>query len=158
MKSRLAFPLLALWVCILSGCYLNGHLYPVQGPLAAQTPPPVFNARMSGAFNSGSLTVTLTNGEVCKGAWSMVNQNQPAGAGSGASSAPNLSSAWDAVYGQGFYTAHILGAKLRVQGVLTGNKGTILHVELSRPDTPNGLNEIKGVGADNNGNVYKLAF
>jgi hypothetical protein len=113
---------------------------------------------MSGAFNSGNLTVTLTDGEVCKGAWSTVNRNPTAGAGNGASSAPDLPSAWDAVYGQGFYTAHILGAKLHVQGVLTGNKGTILHVELYRPDTPNGLNEIKGVGMDNNGNVYKLAF
>ena len=158
MKLKLAFPLLALWVCILSGCYLNGHLYPVQGPLAAQTPPPVFNARMSGAFNSGSLTALLTGGEVCKGAWSGVNQNPAAGAGSGASPAPDLSSAWDTVYGHGFYTAHILGARLHVKGVLTGNKGTILHVELYRPDTPNGLNEIKGVGTDDNGNVYKLAF
>ena len=158
MKTRLAFPLLTLWICILSGCYLNGHLYPVQGPLAAQTPPPVFNARMSGAFNSGNLTVTLTDGEVCKGAWGSVNQSQPAGDGNGASAAPNMSSAWDTVYGQGFYTAHILGAKLHVHGVLTGNKGTILHVELYRPDTPNGLNEIKGVGVDNNGNIYKLAF
>lgn len=159
MKAKLFVVLATLSaVSTLSGCYLNGRLYPVQGPLASQTPPPIFSVRMSGAISTGTLTVTLANGEVCKGAWGMVNRNPTRGGQGAAQAPPNLLAAWDTVYGQGFYTAHVLGAKLHVQAVLTGNKGTIIHAELYRPDTPNGLNEIRGVGVDNNGNIYKFSF
>ncbi len=158
MKSKYILAPLMLGVCILSGCYLNGRLYPVKGPLAAQTPAPIFSARMTGAFNSSNLQVVLSDGEVCKGAWDMVNRIQTQGSQKNANPAPNLSAAWDTVYGQGFYTAHILGSKLHVESTLTGSKGTILHVELYRPDTEEGLNEIKGVGIDSSGNIFKLVF
>ncbi|HVN93762.1 MAG TPA: hypothetical protein VMT38_08700 [Terracidiphilus sp.] len=158
MKLKPVLLLATLAACLLSGCYLNGGLYPVQGPLAARTPPPVLHARMSGAFNSGHLTVTMLDGEVCKGEWDMVNRMQTQGSQKDAAPGPNLSSDWDIVYGQGFYNATILGSRLHVHSILTGNKGTTLYVELYRPDTPNGLNEIKGVATDNNGNVYKLTF
>src|ERR1035438_4890106 len=32
--------------CVLSGCLRVAHLYPVQGPLAAQTPPPVYAVKV----------------------------------------------------------------------------------------------------------------
>jgi hypothetical protein len=41
---------------------------------------------------------------------------------------PNLAFAWDAVYGQGFFVAKILGKKFG-QGVFIGNQGTLLQVE-----------------------------
>lgn len=65
MKARFA-PVL-LCVSVLSGCYLNGRLYPVQGPASAQTPPPIYAARISGGLRSGSFTATLQNGERCTG-------------------------------------------------------------------------------------------
>lgn len=158
MRGKYVYAGLILCVCILTGCYVNGRLYPVQGPLSAQAPPPIFSARMSGALFSGNLTIVLADHEVCTGTWGMVSRKPTAGNTSTTKATPDLSSAWDAVYGQGFYTSHILGARLHVQSELTGNKGTILHVELYRPDTQEGINEIKGVGKDNNGNLYKLVF
>jgi len=55
MKAGFALALALLGTCVLSGC-VNAHLYPVQGPLAAQTPPPIYEARLVGAFNSGKVT------------------------------------------------------------------------------------------------------
>ena len=74
--------------------------------------------------------------------------------------ATNMSAEWDTVYGTGFYVAHVLGAKLYARAVVTGNRGTILNVEIyrpldqaeSKPGTP------KGVTKDNKDNIYKLVF
>ncbi|MGB6803488.1 MAG: hypothetical protein WBE31_14575, partial [Candidatus Sulfotelmatobacter sp.] len=62
---------------------------------------------------------------------------------------PNLAFAWDAVYGEGFFVAHILGNEFG-QGVFTGNQGTVLQVE-----TLDGRN---GVAVDNKGNTYKMVW
>lgn len=158
MKAKLVLAPILLFACAVSGCYMNLRLYPVQGALATQIPSPIFAAKLTGAFNSGHMTVTLTNGEVCKGAWGAVNRAPTQGNTGSATTTADLSSAWDAVYGQGFYTSHILGSKLHVQGVLTGTKGTVLSVELYRPDTSDGLNEVKGVARDNKGNLYKIVI
>src|SRR5436305_1583238 len=64
---------LLLWGgLLLSGCYRGGHLYPVQGPLARQTAPPVYRATMHGVLNSGGLTITLPDGEICQGRWAVM--------------------------------------------------------------------------------------
>ena len=152
-KSAAAF--LLLLAGTISGCYLNGHLFPVRGPLASMTPPPTLSARVSGEFNSGNMSVTLPDGEICKGQLSTVSQNPAQNNGHQGAS---LASAWDSVYGQGFYTAHILGAKLLLRGRLTGNNGAFLVVELYRPVTPKGVGEVKGVGSDNSGNIFKIGF
>jgi hypothetical protein len=62
---------------------------------------------------------------------------------------PNLAFAWDAVYGEGFFVAHILGNKFG-QGVFTGNQGTVLQVE--------SLDGRNGVAVDNKGNTYKMVW
>jgi len=141
-------------VTLLSGCYLNAHLYPVTGPLAAETAPPIYSARITGALNSGSMKVTLASGEVCQGDWSLVSRSQPS---SGAAEV-NWAAVWDAVYGSGFYNANVLGEKLHVRGTLTGSKGTTLNVELYRRDVPGQMTEIHGVAEDNDGNIYKVAI
>jgi len=71
-----------------------------------------------------------------------------------------MSAEWDAIYGPGFYVAHVLGARLYARAVLTGNQGTVLNVELYKPDTPENSNvsSIRGVAKDNRENVYKVAF
>src|ERR1035441_5547048 len=105
-------PLLLVGSCTLSGCYLNARLYPVNGPLSARTPPPIYAARISGAIRSGSFSATLENGEVCKGSWTSISNSPKQNNGHVSvddSSAPELVSAWDTVYGQGFYRANVLG-------------------------------------------------
>jgi hypothetical protein len=153
MKTRVLFLLCAL--SLLSGCYRVGRLYPVQGPLAAQTAPPIYAAKMTGAFNSGNITVTLANGEVCTGAWGLVS-SRPTDAGA----APNVNwpRVWDAVYGGGYYTANVLGAPLHVRSTLTGSKGTTLDVEMFRRNVPGQMTEIQGVARDSGGNIYKIVI
>jgi hypothetical protein len=124
-----------LFMSLLSAC-ATARFYPVQGPLTEQTPAPVYVAKLTGAFYSGSVSATLSDGEVCKGHWEVVprpNASTSVGTG-GNQSADTLSAEWDTVYGLGYYTAHILGAKLYARSVLTGNRGTVLNLEMYRPD------------------------
>lgn len=65
----------------------------------------------------------------------------------------NLAFAWDAVYGQGYFVAHILGEEIE-QGVFTGDKGTVLQVEWSLSGIPDQV-YVQGVAIDNKGNIYK---
>jgi hypothetical protein len=163
MKSHLVVVLLC--VSILWGCSATARLYPVQGPLSSQTPPPVYVAKMTGAFTSGDFSATLNGSEKCTGRWSQVSRPKASvdtAAAASSLSAENMSAEWDTVYGQGFYVAHVLGARLYAKAVLTGNKGTILNVELYKPDVPDHNNiptaTIRGVAKDNHDNVYKVAF
>jgi hypothetical protein len=158
----------ALWPILLaiftmSGCSHTARLYPVQGPLSAQTPPPVLVGKITGAFNSGDLSVKLSDGEVCTGRWSVVHPPQVA-KGENAAVAQTMTgmpAAWDAAYGQGFYVSHVLGTRLHAQAELAGDRGTVLNVEMYRS-----LEEhaealpasIKGVAKDNKDNIYKVAF
>lgn len=160
MKARLVMALLA--ISLLPACIVKGRLYPVQGPLSAQTPVPVLSAKASGIFNSGNMSVVLSDGEVCKGRWE-VGQAIPAPKGTitgNPSSGDDMPSVWDAVYGQGFYVSHVLGNKRFARAVVTGNRGTILNVEMYRADEgrPNSTPDIKGVAKDNKDNIYKVVF
>jgi len=160
MRSRLNVALLGF--CVLSGCSLTGRLYPVKGPLATLSPSPVYVAKITGFRNSGDFSVVLGGGEVCNGRWQEVpRSNTSSKTGTPENmAATNMSAEWDTVYGTGFYVAHVLGAKLYARAVVTGNRGTILNVEIyrpldqaeSKPGTP------KGVAKDNKDNIYKLVF
>jgi hypothetical protein len=73
----------------------------------------------------------------------------------------NLAAAWDTVYGNGFYVAHVLGQRIRIQGVIPCDQGTILNVQAyqySGGDDKNPTLIRQGVATDNKGNIYKLAF
>jgi len=163
MKTKLALALAALCVCMLSGCYAAGRLYPIQGPLASQAPPPIFAAKASAGIKSGSFTATLANGEACKGNWTSVSTAPTQNGGVPANNQPqsNLAAAWDTVYGNGFYVAHVLGQRIRIQGVIPCDQGTILNVQAyqySGGDDKNPTLIRQGVATDNKGNIYKLAF
>jgi len=146
----------------LAGCSATARLYPVQGPLSQQNPEPVFVAKMSAGLHSGNFNVVLDNGEACRGRWTLVPRpNGPANAAIPASpSIGTMASEWDLVYGQGFYVAHVLGARQYARAEITGNRGTVLHVELYVPDQreEQSIASIKGVAKDDNGNIYKIAF
>ncbi len=151
MKSKLFFVLLG--VSILMGCRATGRLYPVQGPLSAQTPTPVLLAKLTGAFNSGNISVALTDGEVCKGHWATVPRPQASKGAAATGTAPpsEMSPVWDTVYGSGFFVSHVLGKRLYVQTVLTG---------VYKPDgnAQNTVGSIQGVAKDSKDNIYKLVF
>ncbi len=108
------------------------------------------------------MSVVLGDGEVCKGRWSTVPRAQvPKGAATAStSSTDGMPSVWDTVYGSGFYVSHVLGTRLYVRSALTGDRGTVLNVEMYRPDNneSNIRGAIKGVARDNKDNLYKLAF
>lgn len=152
MKRTCRFCLALLSASLMSGCVYHAKFYPVRGPLAKKTPIPVLRARFTGPFSSGSISLTLPDGEVCKGRWHAASTpaNSP------------LQSVWDSIYGQGFYVAHVLGAHYYAQATLRENRGTILNVEMYRSETSDnpGHEErgpVRGVARDNQGNTYKIA-
>lgn len=163
MKARFAVALVG--ALFLSGCLRVAHFYPVQGPLAAQTPLPIYSGRITGVINSGSISATLANGQQFTGKW----KAQSAGALAKESRAGvvppfNLSAEWDAVYGSGFYTARVLGAHLFARTTLTGRQGGALQLEMISEPVENGnpkypaAPEVRGVARDQQGNVYKVTF
>jgi lysozyme family protein len=117
---------------------------------------------MSDGVHSGNINVVLDNGEAYKGRWTQVPRpNRPANVVIFASpSYVSMASEWDMVYGQGFYVAHVLGARLYARAEITGNRGTVLHAELYKPDKieQQDIASIKGVAKDDKGNIYKIAF
>ncbi|MFZ0820816.1 MAG: hypothetical protein WAM91_12160 [Candidatus Acidiferrales bacterium] len=159
MKAKLS--LLLVFVCFLSGCIAIGHFYPVQGPLSAQTPLPVYSAKLTGAFNSGNISVDLGAGQTCKGRW-VAGRAEPAPNGpSGGSASPDMPAVWDFVYGPGFYTAHVLGVRLFARALATCANGDTLTVEMYRRDNLGEIHtpiEIRGVAKDNRDNIYKVVI
>jgi len=149
-------------VSMLAGC-ATARLYPVQGPLSEQNPTAVYVAKLSGALTSGSFKVILSNGEIGNGRWSQIARpNRSSDSGAPAAASDDMIAAWDTVYGQGFYTAHVLGARLYAKAEVTGNQGTVLHVQMYKPEPvkveAQSTANIKGVAKDDQGNIYKVAF
>jgi hypothetical protein len=170
---------------ISTGC-ASARMYPVQGPMA-ETPGPVYTAKLTGLLYSGDITIKSSTGEVCKGHWTLVkggtsedgvsptaaNASSTNASATNAALAPGtappdpgpssvaegMPAAWDAVYGPGYYVAHVLGQRLYAHALVTGNQGTILNVEFYRVYRgQNEPGEIHGVAKDNKGDIFKLAF
>ena len=135
MKSVLL--LCAAVLVSISGC-ATGHLYPVQGPLSALTPAPVYKVKMG---NGDQISATVANGEVCNGTWLDLVQEDP--------TAREMAADWDLVYGKGFFLANVHGNIGIARAILTCTKGTTVNVEFS---------STQGVAKDSNGNVFKLTF
>jgi hypothetical protein len=153
------FCLIILGICAMLGCSAKARLYPVQGPLSAQTPLPVLVGKVTGGpINPKNISVVLSDGEVCKGRWAMVHPVKvPKGANTATAPATNgMQAVWDTVYGPGYYVSHVLGTKYYAQSVASGDKGTVLNVEMYMPEAGSG--GIKGVAKDNRDNLYKLVL
>jgi hypothetical protein len=133
MKSAL----LLFAAVLLSGC-AAGHLYPVQGPLSAQTPVPSFKVSMD---NADAISTRLPGGKLCRGTWLDVAQGDP--------TARDMSDAWDLVYGKGFFLANVLGKITVARAILTCSNDMKVTVE---------FNTTKGVAKDTNGDVFRLTF
>jgi hypothetical protein len=140
-----------LTAAMLGGCIVPGGFSPVRGPLSKQSPIPTYAATMSGLF-SGTISVALDSGEVCKGPWALVSNTVP---GTSTTTPIDMVADWDSVYGTGYFAAHVLGNKLYARATVTGNMGTVLHAEFSNENNAPG--NTKGVAEDNNGNVFKVS-
>ncbi|MBZ5616294.1 MAG: hypothetical protein LAO23_19975 [Acidobacteriia bacterium] len=161
MKTKLGFILVGISMTL--GCTHTVRFYPVQGSLSAQTPSPVLVGKVTGVITPKDISVVLSDGEVCKGHWVIVHPVQvPKGATTATAATTNgMPSAWDTVYGPGFYVSHVLGARLYAQAAVSGDKGTVLNVEMYRPmNEPEAIpgDSVKGVAKDNKGNIYKLVL
>ncbi|HEV2701282.1 MAG TPA: hypothetical protein VGV09_06610 [Steroidobacteraceae bacterium] len=132
---RSALPLFA--AVLVSGC-ATGHLYPVQGPLLEQKPPPIYDVKMDRA---DLISARLGHGEVCYGNWLDVVKEDP--------SARDMEAEWDIVYGKGYFAANVLGHLGIARSTITCNKGTKVTFE---------FDSMKGVGKDDKGNVYRITF
>lgn len=164
MKIGLAI-LMLVSTCVVAPCATPGNFYLVQGPLSSQTPI-AFSADLKREPYPRSLSAVLANGEGFQGRWKSGAagktrmQDVPV-----VPPQPELTAAWDAIYGQGFFVAQILGAKNFARTVLTGSKGTVLQVEIHwrmsdvyRDSRNATLLDIEGVAQDDKGNVYKVVF
>ncbi len=127
-----------------------GHLYPVQGSLALQSPIPIYQVTISGIGNSGTMSTSLPGGEVCRGNWALLQQDDP--------SVSKFAADWDSIFGHGFFVANVLGNSAIVRAVLVGNHGTTLNLEFHAITPGKPTNDVKGIAVDNNGNLFKLTF
>jgi len=114
---------------------------------AAQQPAPAATLKIAG-LSSGNISAKLADGEICKGRW----KTAPA------TSSNPMASLWDSVYGQGYYVAHVLGTRAYVDTVLYGSRGTVLTLQMYRPESQekDEFTPIRGVAKDNHGTVYKV--
>ena len=123
---------------LMAGCGGDGQLYPLQGPLATQKPPPVYKVKIE---TESTMSATRAKGDVCKGPWSNVAPEDP--------TSRAMSTDWDLVYGNGYFLAKVLGNATFSRAVLTCPNGTTLNLE---------FNSDKGVAKDDKGDVFKLTF
>ena len=157
MKKQSSVLLVLLGLLIMAGCATTATLYPVQGPLAQQASVQTIEARVDGIMgNSGKITLTMPDGEVCKGRWSSVAPafTTYSSAQASGSVSSGLANVWASVYGNGFAIGNVAGVN-RGQAVLMGTRGAVIQVEfLTGSGTANGY----GVAVDNKGNTYKVLF
>jgi hypothetical protein len=167
MRTKVALAFLGM--CIISGCHGYGHLYPVQGPLASMSPVPTYTFSISypgspkyDRNQTGEVSMVLANGEAFSGPWTMAyDKSGKQASGAAAPGSDSMAAAWDAVYGQGFYVAHILGANRVAHVALTGTQGTVLQIEWwdqSHAGDGTTIVGTRGIGQDSKGNIYKLVW
>ena len=165
MKTLFALLLFSCAAAV-SVAAVPGNFYLVQGPLASQSQPPLYSASYKGdLLNPEGISATLAGGESFRGKWISVTPGKRRFSAPPVPPEPELRAAWDAVYGPGFYVAHILGANFFERTIMNGSKGTVLQVEIYRrvhdsdgdPRVAAPI-DIQGVAQDDKGNIYKVVF
>jgi len=99
MKARLWFAVLAFFLMV--GCSATARLYPVQRPLMAQSPAPVFTGKFTGVLNGEvSLLCCPTVSCARAGGPEMVPVKGSQGTQSAPPPAsPDMPAIWDQIYG-----------------------------------------------------------
>lgn len=144
--------------CIVPGAPQRLRMYPVQGPLAAPSRFQAITARASGLL-SGTITVTLPDGEAFSGPWEPVISKEGSEGGAGAEApGKTLAAEWDLVYGPGYYVANVLGSMYHMSATLKGDKGSTLEFEANRlrQGGDRSYDPLLGVARDSHGNVFKV--
>lgn len=139
-----------LALILVAACSRPVHVFPIAGPRAESRRGESIQGKVSGLL-SGRVTLHFPGEGDYSGAWSLVPQESR---GHGEDHA--WASAWDTVYGKGYFQAHVLGAAFRARAALQSGPGAKLAVEFYRVegrDTP-----VLGVAHDQAGNVYKLTL
>ena len=140
-----------------TSCSITASLYPVEGPLAKISPLPVIPVKVSNVTSdSGPITLTMPNGEVCTGRWSVVAPKYTAISNSSSSGtiSSGLDQAFVHIHGSSVTSGALPGIN-RGQAMVTGTQGTIMEVVfLVGSGTASGY----GAAKDNRGNIYKLLF
>jgi hypothetical protein len=146
---------LALALLANTGCSTTASLFPVKGPLSSIAPLPVILAKADGIWgNTGSISLTMPDGEMLTGRWSSVAPQQTTFSSVSAFSQGGMAGAWAQVFGNGFSVSNVPGVN-KGEAMLTGKKGTVMQVEfVTGSGTANG----NGVAKDNRGNVFKVIF
>jgi hypothetical protein len=143
---------LITFVCfsvLASGCSQPVTLYPVQGPLSKQQPLPTIAAQADGILgNTGDLSLTLPDGEACRGKWSSAAPQQVS------VSTGSLFSMYGSAAGYGVTAGNVPGVN-RGEAFLTCDRSTTIQAEFfTGSGTANGY----GVAKDSRGNIYKMIF
>ncbi len=98
--------------------------------------------------NSGGISLTMPDGEFCKGQWSSA-AGMSVSYGSG-----SLFSQYGSAYWSGYTVSNKPGEN-RGQAMIVGARGTVIEVEFyTGSGTANGF----GLAKDNKGNIYKVLF
>jgi hypothetical protein len=139
--------LTAILALMISGCALGIiHLYPVEPAAPGQPPKPILSGTITYVTAFATVSFKTPDGE---------KFSAPCTFGSAAGVNDDLKAAWDSVYGQGDYLAHVVGSLGHCTAKLAGTKGTVFRLE--------GYNEtaqasLRGIAEDSNNNIYKVAF
>jgi hypothetical protein len=147
----------AVAVAVIAACSTTATLYPVDGPLSRQQPLPVLTAVVDGITgNTGGISLSLPDGELCTGKWSSI---APMSVGFSTASASGsatggMASVWATVYGSGFSVGNLPGVN-KGEAMLVGDRGTVIQIEFY---TGSGTANGSGVARDNKGNVFKVLF
>ncbi len=140
-------------LALFTGCQNNSvMLVPVEGPLAA-SPRGLQTTIKWETAEHGTLRVVLPDGEICTGKHTTIPEGAVASGFRMTFSSQLLSSSETLAGGYG--RSSNLANKQYGQGLLVGNKGTVIQVEFfSSASSHHGF----GLAQDNKGNRYKLVF
>jgi hypothetical protein len=136
----------------------------VHGPLSSKSPLPTYPVKISGGIKPGTIVATLDGGEACSGRIEFLSGKEEAAYQTSASdpTLKDLATAWDLVYGLGYYTGQVLGGTHFAQDDCKSSHGTQMSIQvLQRVKTDKTFdqsNDMKGVAIDNKSNIFKIAF
>lgn len=142
MLRTIAMIVMALF---LASCSTTVSFFPIAGPLAGKRPLPSIVATVDGITgNTGSVSMSLPNGETCAGKW--------------ASAAPQYAGTVSLMTQYGAISGYSVGIKPGVnrgEAFVSCSQHTTIEAEFyTGSGTANGY----GLAKDSNGNVYKMIF
>jgi len=135
--------------CGLIGNYQNIYFYPVnQENLSQALKGTIYNL-------SGKIKLTSPKGEEYTG--DLFRPGRPQDPSDSLYSMElEFPRNWDQVYGDSYFSKHILGSSGCSRGKLVSSSGAFIYVEIIRPNPKS--NERLGVAIDNNRLIYKITF